>query len=201
MKSIYYCATVLFLGSMMFGCGSGPGTAADSGNTSGSGLVSDKGNSNAPAAAANQPIAGITGNSQPVGNEANTQSAGPVSMADRRKIVDMPGGPPSGAAPSVPAPENSSVSTTMDNSGTFIETRVFRDNQYISKVEKTSNGTRQTAKIFLKNGRLVNVAPAKIPAINAINVAGLMDLAGVRLPPSPPQKPVQTEELTKKGKQ
>lgn len=54
-----------------------------------------------------------------------------------------------------PAPYDSTVSTTMNKEGRFLETRTFRKDPLIQKVERLQE--EKKVKVYLKNGKVVEV--------------------------------------------
>ncbi len=54
-----------------------------------------------------------------------------------------------------PAPYDSSVSTTMNKDGRFLETRTFRKDPLIQKVERIQE--EKKVKVYLKNGKVVEL--------------------------------------------
>ncbi|MEP6944670.1 MAG: hypothetical protein ABJA02_02050 [Acidobacteriota bacterium] len=178
-----------------FGCGSGSEPAANSNvvrttsnieNTNSNGGVIPAGSNTAPAAVStNQPIAGITGPAA-TNVDPNAPSAGNLAMDNRRKVVDVQSTGPIPAPISVPAAENSSVSTSMSKDGSFVETRVFRGDPTILKLERTLNGQTQIVRLFLRSGKVVQLSPDKVPAVNSVSLERLRALAGIRSTAPPP---------------
>ena len=136
----------------------------------------------AEAAAANQAPAGETGVE---GAEAN-----PVLAMKNARLQELRKGPSSVSttdvdvkAPSRPAPENSEYSVSLGK--TAVELRVFRDNPSISKVEKTNDGKKSLVKIYLKNGKVVELPGEKIENLGSISSAEILSIANLaKRPPS-----------------
>ncbi len=198
MKSTYLIAAVVGIGSLSIGCGSGPGSNTNTGRTNAANIIVDTANSNFTNGTANQPANGIPTTGQLSNIDVNAVPTGNVDMENRARRVEVQQTGPSQPPPLRPAPENSTVAITMDKSGDFIETRIFTGNQYLSKVERTSNGPKQTIKVFLKNGRVVQVPAERVSSINTITIASLLDLAGVKVSAPPAAKPGKTDEVMKK---
>lgn len=114
------------------------------------------------------------------------------TMANRRRMADLPG--KSEKPPAAPAPDNSSVTTTMATDGSFKETRVFTGDGQIEKVVKVSKGRDQTATVFLKSGRQLKVPADRIPALKTISLAELKQVAGIVAKP-----PIDERERRNKG--
>ena len=184
----------LLIAVLVAACGSQPvadGTAAKNGTAGAPAASPGSGQPSDPSAPSG--IAVPSGNSN---IDANSPPAGDVAMGNKRGIVDGPAGPPM-APPVKNAPENSTLATTMGKNGAFIETRVFTADPFVAKVEKTSLGPNQTAKIFLKNGRVVSVAADKIGAIGTVTLATIRELAGVK-PAAPPPGETRPDDTKKK---
>ncbi len=76
------------------------------------------------------------------------------------------------------APENSVMSTTMNGQGAVVETRMFRNDPQIDKVEMTWKGPKDTTlKIFLKNGQNVETRADGIKDLGTTPVAVIRRLA------------------------
>lgn len=203
MKSSFVSISALIFLLLMYGCGSSPASNEITAKNAASGPNSNSNSSTSVVApSANQQIApGILG---PVGNsnvDVNAPAAGNVDPNQRRRVIDVPTSGPLPTPIAVPAPDNSAVSTTMDRSGAFVETRVFKGDQYIAKVEKVSDGTKSTAKIYLKSGRVISVSPDNIGAINAVQLETLKQLAGIKSPTPLPQARGKEDGTTKKNQQ
>lgn len=180
MKNLYIGATVSILAFAAFGCGSNTNTSVN---------VNSRTSSNTPAAQSNGSD-GLTVEVVPLDpKQANLSNSGNYgSNSNQRPVVDAPGSMPAAKPREVIAPENSVVTVSSNESGDFIETRVFKSDPLIAKVEKTTNGKSRTAKIFLKTGRVVNVDGDKIALINSTQLSTLKELAGVGTPAKDPGK-------------
>jgi hypothetical protein len=78
------------------------------------------------------------------------------------------------------APDDSDYSTTMNAKGQAVETRVFHSNKFISKIVRTWSGVNdKTVSIYLKNGKIVNVAGDKWPDIKGQPVENFYPAAGI----------------------
>lgn len=109
----------------------------------------------------------------PEGTNANT-----TTLNQRRKMVDNPGVPKS---MSVPAGENSEISSTMDKQGNFVETRRFNAHSQLDKVERTYLSTENSSlKIYLKGGKVVTVSGNQVKNIAAASSADFLALAGIK---------------------
>jgi hypothetical protein len=89
--------------------------------------------------------------------------------------------PPKGA---VPAPENSEFELTLSDVGK--ETRTFKGHTVLDKVEKTVTPDGQTVKVFLKNGKVVEIDADKIGPLKTESSANILAAAGIKyVPPTP----------------
>lgn len=113
----------------------------------------------------------------------NVPSNSSLTNQNQRPIVEGPMMP--NAKPvEVQRPYNSTMTTTMDKKGNFIETRKFTDDPQISKVERMQQ--LKKAKLYLKNGKVVELPFEKVGNIFVDgSPAQLLDLAGIKPPPTP----------------
>lgn len=199
MNKVLSISIAIVISAVLTGCGSTPqpnSNSAPNANAGGNSNVA----ANSSAAPANsiseQQIPGITGPANAETMDPNSTPAGNVEMANRRRPIDVPNSTV-GPAPSVPAPDNSSVSTTMGKDGSFIETRTFTGDKDISKVVRVSDGRTQTVNIYLKSGRTVSVDPSKIKMMTSVPISTFKDLAGIKPPPSPKFTEKELEKIRK----
>lgn len=127
-------------------------------------------------------------NAQPV---ANSQ----IEMANSARPLNSNGGNPAmteNVKPLVqPAPENSEFTMTLTDVGT--ETRTFKNHPQIDKVVKMVKPGSSSIKIYLKNGKVVDVAGDKIPVLKTASTTAILAAAGVK-PPPPPERVPKPEE-------
>jgi len=156
------------LAAVSFGCG---GTQSNENSSAVAAVDSN------PAANSNVvPLAPING-LPPVGN------ANGATNANQQNVTVIT--PPANAKPmTFPAPDNSEYSTTMDKTGSAIETRVFHDNKYITKVTRVWKGVDdKTIQIYLKNGKVVNLPGDRLSEIRSLPVEKFYEAAGVTVTP------------------
>jgi hypothetical protein len=188
---------VLSLSSVFIaGCGSDAEQTANGPATSDS-IVANKGPVavNVDPKEVNDPTVAVLtdANSNSVSN-SNSGIAAISNVADMKQAkLDKlrsgnGGGPaPAGAQPlRREAPDNSLYWSTLTD--VALETRQFRDNAQIGKVEKVNDGRKSTIKIYLRNGKLVEVPGEKVADISRESVTTFINLAGLK-PPAPPQPP------------
>ncbi|HQU83758.1 MAG TPA: hypothetical protein PKY59_11555 [Pyrinomonadaceae bacterium] len=78
------------------------------------------------------------------------------------------------------APDNSTVSSSMNAKGIPIETRAFNNDKYLIKVERIFTNPK-TIKIYLKNGKVVEVGEDKLPNFTATSTGNILIAAGYDL--------------------
>lgn len=137
--------------------------------------------SKSTAPTANQPPANP--NSE-TANANLTPTRAEVIAKLRQKRLELGNAPSSEPLPEPqfrPARDNSMVSTTMNSKGDVVETRIFKNNPQISKVEMNWVGPKNSVlKIFLKDGRVVDAKGGNIKNLGATPVATLLQLASVK---------------------
>lgn len=83
------------------------------------------------------------------------------------------------------APDNSLVNTTQRSDGSFAETRTFKDHPELSKVERVTNGAKVTVKVYLKNGKVIEVPKEKLQEFQILAPGNILLAAGIK--PAVPQ--------------
>ncbi len=80
-------------------------------------------------------------------------------------------------------PENSELATYMDKTGRVIETRTFKSDRQLNKVEKiTRTPSDTTTKVFLKNGKVIEIPEGKLADFRTASIASILEAAGVASP-------------------
>ncbi len=96
------------------------------------------------------------------------------------------------------APDNSEISGTMDNEGTPVETRTFKNNPLLAKVVKIyTDAKNPQVKIYLKNGKVLNLPPGKIGNPSTASANEILTAIGA-IPKVVPQKNESKAEIEKK---
>lgn len=137
------------------------------------------------------------------GEVTNEQAPGSPQNSTRRTVVDvdkdsLTGEPPAGVKPyEQPAPENSTYTSSLGT--TALEVRTFKKHPQLAKVEKTIDGKNQTVKVFLKNGKVIDVAPEKLPNIATAGSAAILEAAGINSAQNAAPLPAAKANSTKKG--
>jgi hypothetical protein len=89
---------------------------------------------------------------------------------------------PNSAPPPKPitqlAPDNSEYSIVLTD--VAIETRTFRNHSQLLKVEKRSDGKQTAIKVYLKDGRVVDIPGNRIETLGTISAAGILAAAGLQ---------------------
>jgi hypothetical protein len=153
-----------------------------------------------------KPSASANASNQPAVNStdaANQQAAvGPQNSA-KRTIVDVDkdsitSEPPPGAKNyEQQAPEDSTYTSSLGT--TALEVRTFKKHPQIARVEKTIDGKNQTVKVFLKNGKVIDIEPEKLPNIATVGSAAILDAAGLKSAQISPPSSAKKGDGTKKG--
>ncbi len=130
-------------------------------------------------------IPGITGPATSANVDVNAPGAGNIEQ-QRRQIVDVPANGPQPKPMAVEAGEDSSIVTIMDKTGIATETRTFRSDQFIARLVKQTSSTGSKVTIYLKSGKTVSVEASKVPRVNAVSLATLRELAGIKPPAESP---------------
>lgn len=97
------------------------------------------------------------------------------------------------------APDDSTFKATMDAQGVIMEVRTFINNPYLIKVEKVFTTPNKKMRIYLKNGKVVEVSEEKLPNFAATAPGTILEAAGVDL--SNLQKPGQGDKSNPVKKQ
>ncbi len=97
-----------------------------------------------------------------------------------------------------PLPENSEMTTVMNSKGQVIETRTFKDNPYISKIERVTVTPKDvTTKVYLKNGAVKDLPGDKVKDFRIIATSTVLQIIGFRYPTQGAPKGKTKEEMLK----
>lgn len=133
---------------------------------------------------------------------ANTATA-PESIQDirgrRADILRAPTGAQTGTAsapkPSLhPAPDNSVYSVVLTDAA--VETRAFKNHPQLLKVEKRNDAKRSSIKVFLRDGRVINLPGEKIEALATAPASAILSAAGLSSPADDGRKPAKKKIQT-----
>jgi hypothetical protein len=155
--------------------------AACSGSSSDSVLNSPATNANTTNAANNAASNSNAGMIPYPGTE-NTNGI-PANVETKVVSVDPKQLTPTNAA--MPAADNSEVLIALNEKGA-VETRTFKSNPLLAKIEKTTEGRDVRLKVYLKNGKVISLAPEKIKNFTTDSAEQILQAAGIQTP-----KPVQ----------
>jgi hypothetical protein len=89
-----------------------------------------------------------------------------------------------------PAPDDSTFNSTMNAKGQFVETRTFKNHPQLAKVERVFvTPSEKKIFVYLKNGKVIEVADEKLPTFQATVPGTILQAAGVKLnQPAPESK-------------
>ena len=76
-----------------------------------------------------------------------------------------------------PAPEDSEFAVILTNAA--VELRTFKNHPQLLKVEKRSSGGESVIRVFLKDGKTVDLSGEKIPELGTETAAKILEIAGV----------------------
>jgi hypothetical protein len=98
-----------------------------------------------------------------------------------------------------PAPDNSTFVSFLTDVG--YEIRTFKNHPQLLKAEKTIAASgKQTLKVFLRNGRVVEVPADRVPALATVRAASLLEAAGLnQQPPAQQKAPAPSSQGQKKS--
>jgi hypothetical protein len=185
--------SLLVISMVIAGCSSAPTLKNTTANTANPINTANPVNNNQP----------INANVETAGNSTN------VNVPTKDPFKDLKGGrfpnpnrKPGGidmknvkvVTPTNPAPDNSVVSTTMNNQGLPIETRAFKNHPVLLKVEKIFIDIKNpTTRVYLKNGKVVELPPGKISDASTAPADEILRAVGIA-PKTPPQKGASTKK-------
>lgn len=75
-----------------------------------------------------------------------------------------------------PLPENSEISTQMNENGYVLETRTFKNHPVLAKIEKTTITPKKTElKVYLKDGKVYDVPNGKIEDFRTATTQSILE--------------------------
>ena len=89
----------------------------------------------------------------------------------------------------IPAPDESTFTSTMDKSGNFIEVREFKNHPRLLKVERKILGRDSKYSVFLKNGKVVEAPAAKMENFRSLSPVTILEAIGIKVTPETPKDP------------
>ncbi len=96
------------------------------------------------------------------------------------------------------APEDSEFTIQLTDVG--IETRTFKNHPQLAKVEKRIEPGKEVIKIYLKNGKVVEVPGDKLGPIKTETSSNILAAAGVKPPTAAAPQSTSKEEAMRKEK-
>lgn len=161
---------------------------------------SEKANSSAVSSNSNGPSSSVEVSTAPAATDANAVTGDPLmpsNIADQKqakmdRLQQGNGDPSLGVANAKPlrreAPDNSEYWSTLTDVAT--ETRAFRAHPEIAKAERISDGKTTTVKVYLKNGKVVQVPGDRVRDFPRESVNTFAAIAGVKPVATPTPPPV-----------
>lgn len=128
--------------------------------------------------------ANINTNMIPYPGTENTSGKPPLANADM-KVVNVETKNLKPTNPTIPAADNSEIVTILNDKGA-VETRTFKTNPLLSKIERTTLGKDVQLKVYLKNGKTISLQPDKIKNFTSDSAEQILVAAGIQPPPAPP---------------
>lgn len=124
----------------------------------------------------------------------------PGRLGDKRSKLNSAAGNVDAAALAMknakPAPDNSTFTSYLTDAG--YEIRTFNNHpQLLKVVKRTSNDGSQTIKVFLRNGKIVELPGATIPLIASAPAEVIAGAAGIQ--PASPKQPATASTGAKKS--
>lgn len=114
-------------------------------------------------------------------NSATLQSNAPgANTSGQKRLVDQPAAPDRPPSQFSEAPDDSTLTSTMNAKGQVFEIRVFRSHPQLAKVEATWITPQQkSVKLFLRDGHMREVTTDKLENLKTATVAELLGMAGI----------------------
>lgn len=96
----------------------------------------------------------------------------------RTRVAPIPGPPP--PLQFRKAAEDSEIATAMNAQGDVVETRIFKSHPRLERVEAVWKGAKEAEfKIFLKDGKIIDVKTGRIVNLQTASVRDLLAIAGI----------------------
>ncbi len=199
-KFICFAVFFIFLG----GCSS---STTETVSTTNSDIADNSVANNSAAKLQNSNAADSTNTEEPI-NADSTQSVllenpGFLDYKNKKggkgKGVNVAPIDPNAARFLSPAPDNSEITTEMNKQGQPIETRTFKSNPLLAKVERIyTTLDNPTVRVYLKDGKVINLPKGKIDNIFSASAQEILNAVGAA--PQNDNSPLK-ESMEKKEKQ
>ena len=85
-----------------------------------------------------------------------------------------------------PAPEDSTMTATLTDFAR--ETRTWKKHPVLAKVEKVHDGGDGSIKVYLRDGKVIDLPGNSIGQLDQVTAASVLQIAGVTAPAGPGQK-------------
>jgi hypothetical protein len=110
-----------------------------------------------------------------------------AERTNQKRVVDVPQTGPRATPQSFDAPEDSAITTTMNQSGQVLEIRVFKSHPQLSRVESTWTSPKgRSLKIYLRDGRTRDVTSDNVENLRSVTAAQVLEMIGIRASRSSP---------------
>lgn len=138
---------------------------------------------------------GANGNTKVVPYNGNTNLNGNPTLDNSKvTVVDTKNVKPS--VPSRPLPENSVLTTEMNAKGYVIETRTFKGDQLVRKIERITVTPKEvTVKVYLRNGKVKTLPDGKLRDFRIATIGQILEAVGEKVP-VPTGSPAKSKEQT-----
>lgn len=95
------------------------------------------------------------------------------------------------------APDNSEITSLMDAKGQMIDTRTFKNNPVLAKIERNvTDAKNPQVKVYLKNGKVINLPPGKLANPTGASASEILIAAGLAPKAAPPKNAPPGKEKT-----
>ena len=181
---------IFFSFALLSGCASSCGSAVET-NTNGS-----TNEVIVPKKATNVSVpSNSNGNTKvvPYSGAGNTNGKNPTLDNSKVKVIDTTDTSKIKAPPAKKMPDNSEVSSRSVGKN-FVETRKFIDNKEIDKLERITGGKEVKVKVYLKNGKVIDVEEGKIKKYRTDSSAQILEAIGIKQPATKVENPAKTKE-------
>jgi hypothetical protein len=103
---------------------------------------------------------------------------------NQKRSVDIPLNGPRQEPQHFDAPEDSTVTTTMNSQGQILEIRVFKTHPQLAKLESTWTGPKdRIIRLFLRDGTSRELTTDKVENLRAVTAAQMLEMAGIASQP------------------
>lgn len=115
----------------------------------------------------------------PYSGSANTNGPNPTMDNSKVKVIDTTDPSKVKPPPKKKMPDNSEISAGSVGR-TFVETREFKDNKDLDKLVRIVDGKNIKVKVYLKNGKVIDLEEGKIKNYKTDRVAQILEAVGMK---------------------